>query len=486
MADPFLLAHQVAESAFDIGGKLYPVSIRDQMVRAQSIIDRAMAAGYKGTGKELLIIGAGAAGVAAAIQAVIVWGVRTHLIDADTAPPAPFGRQRSCKSRWIDPYEYEWPADQFSRHTYPYHNPPLHPYYGLPVPLPWTADWAKDLVIGWDALFTAARARAAPLFSFCPGTTLAGPAPPAFHSATKLWTAKLSTGPVLNVGMILFAVGFGAERCDIPPFRSLAFWETDVFRTSNCGLKPLAAGKAPPVAKVVISGGGDGALQDFLRIMTGRPSARRLYGDIMRALPTGKHGAIRARIEGRLGSAENRAMRSFIWGANVDHDHDVHRTLHAAHNDVVQWALGKAPVLAALGKVLPPAPPDVNLVYPCIHFTQAYPFNRFLTLLVDAYYAKNGLGARLIPGASVIAVAPPRGHLCRIKRPKNCLGIMHTLTLAPSAHASCTAVVAPPVPPPTVSANVILIRHGVTGPGPAPAGFRTIGHGRHHLPVHCS
>jgi len=41
--DPFLLAHQIAESVFDIGGKLYPVSIRDQMVRGQSIIDRAVA-----------------------------------------------------------------------------------------------------------------------------------------------------------------------------------------------------------------------------------------------------------------------------------------------------------------------------------------------------------------------------------------------------------------------------------------------------------
>src|SRR5271156_537238 len=156
MADPFLLAHQIAESVFDIGGKLYPVSIRDQMVRGQSIIDRAVAAGFAATGRELLVIGAGAAGVIAALRAAAV-GIRTHLIDGQPDPPAPFARQRGCTSRWIDPHEYEWPADQWFQPSSPYDVPPLHPFYGHPAPLDWSAQWADALAFGWDARFRTAQ-----------------------------------------------------------------------------------------------------------------------------------------------------------------------------------------------------------------------------------------------------------------------------------------------------------------------------------------
>jgi hypothetical protein len=50
MPDPFLLAHEVAEFVFDIGGKQAPISVRDQMVRGQSIVDRALATSHCDTG----------------------------------------------------------------------------------------------------------------------------------------------------------------------------------------------------------------------------------------------------------------------------------------------------------------------------------------------------------------------------------------------------------------------------------------------------
>jgi hypothetical protein len=179
MADPFLLAHQVAESVFDIGGKLYPVSIRDQMVRGQSIIDRAVAEGFAATGRELLVIGAGAAGAVAAMRAA-AWNIRTHIIDADAKP---FGRQRSCRTRWLDPHEYEWPANHWKNQFYPYDVPP-HPYYGFPVPLPWQAQWADALAFGWSARFTTAYSTI-PHLTFYPATTLAPLPPPAFNVGTN-------------------------------------------------------------------------------------------------------------------------------------------------------------------------------------------------------------------------------------------------------------------------------------------------------------
>jgi hypothetical protein len=41
MPDPFLENHRIGANHFSIGGKLSPVSIRDQLIRSQLFIDRA-------------------------------------------------------------------------------------------------------------------------------------------------------------------------------------------------------------------------------------------------------------------------------------------------------------------------------------------------------------------------------------------------------------------------------------------------------------
>ena len=489
MPDPFLLAHQVAESVFDIGGKLFLVSIRDQMVRGQSIVDRAVAEGFAGTGQDLLVIGAGAAGVVAAMRAA-AWGITTHLIEFDKKP---FGRQALCQTRWIDPHEYEWPSDQWLNPSYVYDVPPLHPYHGHPAPLLWSAQWADSLAAGWAARFKAAQATF-PHLKYYPSTTLATPLP-AMGPGTKTWKVNLSGGQLLTVGMIINAVGFGVEKCEVPrtppsTYRGLAFWQTDRFRRPNCGLK------SPKVAKVVISGGGDGALQDFLRIVTGKPSVRHLYQAIGAAMPSAKkidrvlRGYYFSHLEGRVAGAENRGSRSYLWGTNPFHDHDVHRLLHLAHSDAVSWALTKGPIRAALKSVLPKIPPDVQLVYSCTHFTQSYPFNRFLVLLIDTFLSvHNGSPSRLIPGAEVTAVAGLGGHICKVASPPLCLGKQHQVTLGPAFHPNCGTVSKPPAPPPFLMANIVIIRHGVTGIGPSPSPWKTlaeIGHPRQLLAIHPS
>ncbi len=498
MPDPFLLAHQVAESVFDIGSKLYPVSIRDQMVRGQSIIDRAVAAGFAPTGRELLVIGAGAAGAVAAIRAATL-GIRTHLIEFDARP---FSRQDSCRTRWIDPHEYEWPFDQWPNQTYAYNNPPLHPYYGHPVPLPWSAQWADSLAAGWAMSFGAALG-ALPNLTFYPSTSLLPPPAPApvFNAGARTWTVHLSSGVVLTVGMIVNAVGFGVERCDVPRlpppmYRGLAFWQTDRFRRPNCGLP------APKVAKVIISGGGDGALQDFLRIVTRQRSVRRLYHAIVAAISGGTAGqrarrkAILSTIRGRISGAENRALRSYLWGSDSVHDHDVHRLLHLAHLDAVGFALGRVEVVAALKAILPSPAPYVLLVHPCIHFTQSYSFNRFLVLLIDTYLSqRDGAPSRIVAGAEVVSVVGTGGHVCNTAHPRWCLGQPHEVGLGPALHPTCGAAWAPPLPAPVafpcrpLDANIVIIRHGVTGIGPAPGPWKTlahIGHPRQILPLHPS
>ena len=117
-----------------------------------------------------------------------------------------------------------------------------------------------------------------------------------------------------------------------PSFRSLAFWETDPYRSPNCGL--------PSPAQVIISGGGDGSLQDFLRVISGLPSVEEIA----------KQCPIPAPVEEAVLSAENRAQRAHLWGSSSDGDHDIHRTLHDAHRRATALALTFPAVKAEIGR----------------------------------------------------------------------------------------------------------------------------------------
>jgi hypothetical protein len=466
MADPFLVTHQVGPAVFDIGGKLYPVSIRDQMVRGQSIVDRAIQAGFGVPGQELLVIGAGCAGAAAAMEAA-ARGITTHVIDAALLP---FLRQAACMTRWIHPHEYEWPLEHWPMPNYPFVGLPA-PYYGPPVPLPWAANWSDVLAAGWAVDLGRAFRAYFPRLTLHYGSGLAG-AP--VYAGGKWVVNRLPLGsPPLTVDMILIAVGFGAERVTAPPnFRSLAFWETDPYRWPNCGLA------APP--KVVISGGGDGALQDFLRVVTGLPSV----GDVARACP------IPVAVAANVLSAENRAQRAHLWGSLPEGDHDIQRTLHDAHHRAATLALTSPAVRAALSKLLPAKPPDVWLVHPCSHFSTGYGFNRFLVLLIDAYYTSLGNPSLLIPCASVAGVTEVPPHIClapgmAAPNPWLCIGQPHAVALAPASHPGCVPI--PAAPPGPLLADVVIIRHGVTGPAPllVPA-LTAVDRPRQLLPIHPS
>jgi hypothetical protein len=325
--------------------------------------------------------------------------------------------------------------------------------------------------VGWAIRLGRAFRAYFPRLTLRFGTRLAGH--PVYAGGS--WTVNLHPpgGLPLAVGMILIAVGFGAERVTAPPnFRSLAFWETDPYRTPNCGLA------SPP--RVIISGGGDGALQDFLRVVTGLPSV----GDIAAACP------IPSAAEAEVLSAENRAQRAHLWGSSPEGDHDIQRTLHDAHRRAAAQALADAAVRAALAKLLPATPPAVSLVHPCTHFSTGYAFNRFLVLLIDAYYTGLGHPSLLIPCASVTAVTaiPPNTCLAPgmvAPDPWVCLSHPHTVTLAPASHPGCVAI--PPAPPGPLPADVVIIRHGVTGPAPllVPA-LTAVDRPRQLLPIHPS
>jgi hypothetical protein len=124
--DPFLAAHMVAPLMLEIGPRLSPVSIRDQMVRAALAVDRALHEGLIGRARPLFVVGAGVAGASAAIRASGA-GVPTVLVDRDQA----FSRQRGCFTRWVDPTQYDWPALHAEEGVYPWKGPAVElPFCG--------------------------------------------------------------------------------------------------------------------------------------------------------------------------------------------------------------------------------------------------------------------------------------------------------------------------------------------------------------------
>jgi hypothetical protein len=108
MGFPVLTAHQVYPYFFQLGGRLSPISIRDQMVRAEAIVEQAFRANLIGgsTNRPLLVVGAGAAGATAGITAARS-GVPTLIVDHGFVP---FRLQAACATRWIDPTQYDGPS----------------------------------------------------------------------------------------------------------------------------------------------------------------------------------------------------------------------------------------------------------------------------------------------------------------------------------------------------------------------------------------
>ena len=463
MADPFLLAHIVHPLFFDIGGRLSPISIRDQMIRGRLVVDRAWEERLIGPSRDLLVIGAGAAGGTAAIRAA-QRGVRTTLIDA---APAPFLRQALCCSRWVDPTQYDWPLDHWAQGIYHWRPPAM--------PLPWPANRANVLAAGWTGLLNRARRRyLPPLLNVLYNTTVAGiptlASPPL--SLHVVLNVRGTHGVPMNFGMVVSCVGFGTEQCTLGTYTGFAFWDNDPFE-----LLPHLGLSEPP--RILISGGGDGALQDFLRIVTTCASAQAIYSRLR--LPT--------YVESELQSAEDDANRAYIWGEKRLHDHDIHHRLHQTHQRLVDSLLplgaqSSVPeLLSGLAAILRDPLPEVELVFPCDHFSQCYGLNRFLVLLIATFLQRQHTSRRipLRPYTKVVAVTGTHPHMCH-NNPSSCHGQPHQVTLE-DGHR-CVGSTPTPVSS-GVDYHVVVIRHGIVPPTPVFGTTRTAPP-RQLLPYHVS
>ncbi len=365
------------------------------------IVDRLLAArpSLRNSDERILIVGAGAAGVTAAMHAASQ-NVLCTLVEKESEP---FGLQDGCATRWIDPTEYDWPLDHWPHSTYPWESPTM--------PLQWPANWAKNLAQSWRQQFSHQFSGPPPFLDCQWNTELTDIFPTASSgpAGSLSFTVTLSSSTDrLTVRAIIWAAGTGEEDCRLfrrnpngskskdgagDPFlvyEGRKFWSTDPYLQLNCG-------KGNP-QQIVIAGAGDGGLQDYLRVVLRRYWVKQIYQAI----------AVPITIERDLQSAEDRARRALLWndGNQKQFEHGPQRELQKAHQNAVRQALQEPAVVANLRRLIrvqpgTGRPVDVRLVYRCEHFRAYYAMNRFLTLLCAQFLADEFGMETLMPGCSI-------------------------------------------------------------------------------------
>lgn len=266
-----LLALKCAYNTFDLSSGLSNVSIRDQMVRAKLLIRDLLES--KEPCREILIVGAGIGGACAAVEAA-KHGIRVVCVDRNDRP---FKLQHVSAHRHVGPYMYEWPA-AFSELQ---HFPPLdwpeaetmskffRNEFGWRAIEPMPSNVLADKLDTWlrERLGTPA-ASAHPVFlmdvpaaqvkhyvqSFVKGGKLLE----GWFKAARHWPDGGVADVAIRPNFVILAAGMGRENCTlVDGVEGIKFWADDALWRTDVNTK-----------QVGIFGGGDGAMQDFLRALT--------------------------------------------------------------------------------------------------------------------------------------------------------------------------------------------------------------------------
>ncbi|MFZ1430475.1 MAG: hypothetical protein WAS21_27330 [Geminicoccaceae bacterium] len=248
MGDPLLDAHRVAERRYLLSGP-QPISLRDQILRGAAIVHRLKEIGEIAPNAPLVILGCGAGGATAAIEAASFPKTEVFLVERASTG---FGVQRACFTRTIDPTQYDWPLDHCYHGRLPWgvrhkHLPLYFPAQRGSVLATW---WAHDLVAAQSGLKRQAALKGHPpplnclfgatitsISSIVSAAPKVAPKVIALNIDIKEPSGKITS---IRAGALIEAIGFGTENCrvEIPwtptPRSTLCyegqpFWSDDQF-----------------------------------------------------------------------------------------------------------------------------------------------------------------------------------------------------------------------------------------------------------------
>jgi hypothetical protein len=444
-----------------------PVSIKDQLIRSTLVVDALVNEGLVGPKSPLLVYGGGAAGMNSALRAARKHGTPVYVLEQErlfTTLDASMRRARIT--------EYDWPRKSH-RATSREDVLPLMPQPGLMrgprmvsgavLAAHWLEVWDDFQAVNGtlpNGLVTVLKRNAKDFRIVGSGKyplRVSGP-----------WDAAAAPYTPKHFGAALCCVGPGPEK--IGEYPDLGAWHGYVgpdFWGDNDGLDyrdrlpdPLAAAIASGLSDgAVISGGGDGAMQDFQRVATGAFGSA-LYNRLMRLETQFSPGYIRPSKEllSRFMHADEVGRRASCWGLGGRRWPDSLLQWHDQFQRPVEaivkkWSdEGNATKIA--GCLFRPQVMKGKLrITWVIRDTTpgaGYALNRYLILLLLA------LGRRVLPAGTIrylpsssINAIEPVGHDCHASRDDPCFYRRHRVHIDTARERLVLA------------ADLIIVRHGL-------------------------
>lgn len=370
-----LLANKCASRTFDISSGMVYASMRDQIVRAQLLVrDLKM---KDPECKSLLIIGAGVAGVTAACYANEL-GIEAVVLESADEP---FSLQAGVCKRMVGPFMYEWPNIVAGSQAYPLEG------HGLGGPIGGTPSWKSNDPISANDLanqlkeWLKERDFKDPKPKFFYGVNSedtrayvlefvnqAGEAKNAESNVSppQLLIKKSKTTISISApNYIILAVGMGTEQTKLVEgnvFEGTKFWADDDFRDSE-----------NMDWSVGVFGGGDGALQDILRLTTRHSHPLGLIN----ALTQSRMAKDLAEILPQLDSLEQQSRLLATWSAAPVYD-----LIDQRCKEICVTLVKKADVAASVQAELREGSGTVSHVFSGQCFDKAYLLNRFCVHLI--------------------------------------------------------------------------------------------------------
>jgi len=385
------------------------ISIVDQLQLAEFFVEEAASRKIIGPRFPVLIYGAGAAGVSAAMTAARLGVPATVREKSD----APFGPQARSGTRWLHPHQYSWPKPEWR-------NPEFEGLHARA--LAWKAGFAPEVAKQLSTQFDHAQRRYD--ITFAPNTAAASlpvrkagweklPEPERRQLYLKRYQSFVAQeDPEQLFALYLICTGFGKERCSLPPHNGFPFWSTDPIPANDFG-----CGKKEP--RILLSGGGDGAQQDLLRFAFGVPPL-----DVISNILVATEVTRRGRKWRQHMTAEVRRLQEIYDLHAVDANFDALVT--SIPSEVWFW------IKRAIQKMLRPEfviSSTIRFVFPRAYVPRCYPLNRILVLFLrrhileetgaDIFLSETSLDAQSIP-------IPP--HSCA-KSASECWGFPHRVQL---------------------------------------------------------
>lgn len=457
MADQALAFHRLSDRRYDLS-RVRTGNVRDQLLRSTLVVNALRGRALIGRGKlqSLLVFGAGAAGINAAILAA-KQGVRVVVIEA---MPHMFATVSGSWWRRVCPTEYDWPHEHWKSGAFPRNGGAgltQRSRTGAALAAAWKAEWgAAQALLNGTGKFGSVK-----VLPNADANQFKVVEHPTHLEVTGPWGGGGATQTTEEFGALLSCVGVGVEQVSEVPLNGM--WGGYVgpgFWTDSDG---IAAGLPLPtgVTDVLVSGGGDGAMQDLQRVTTSL-FGRQLY-ELIESLASSAGLASLLPSEAillKLLSAEDAGRRAFSWAPDrfgvpvaLAEWHSAFRTavarylssMHSNERHQLAKKIFRRELFSG----------DLRVTWITREPTPgyAYALNRFLATLVLelATYELPRDVIRYLPNSSIysIAAAGSSSHVCG--DPAVCSGQDHDVVLNVASSARQVAMIA----------NLIIVRHGV-------------------------